>query len=173
MLEDPRRCGDVGESALVIAEDMVGARFHLPGIATDDHLVGREGVTDPRVLGVPGHVVADVQIEVPVVIEVGEGGRGGPIAVARQTRPLRDVLESPVPSIAIQGIGSPPGHEEIGMAVVVVIADRHALAVALGHPPDSRGVGHVLERAVAAVAEQAVAPGGLSGIGGNRPPCTR
>ena len=152
---------------------MVGARFDLPGIATDAHLVGREGVTDPRVLGVPDHVMADVQVEVAIIIEVGEGGRGRPIAVARQTHPLRDILESPVPSIAIQGIGSPPGHEEIGVAVVVVIADRHALAVALGHPADSRGVRHVFERPVAAVAEQAVAPGGLSGIGGNRPPCTR
>jgi hypothetical protein len=76
------------------------------------------------------------------------------------------VLESRIPSIVIQGIGSPPGHEEIGVAVVVAIAYRHAVAEALGHAADSRGSGHVFERPVAAVAEQSVSPGGLSGIGG-------
>ena len=131
---------------------------------------GGQVVTDPRVLGVPDDVVADVQVEVAVVVEVGEGRRRRPVAVAGQTRSLRDVLESPVPAIAIQGIGSPPGHEEVGVAVVVVVADRHAVAVALGHAADPRGVRHVFERAVAAVAEQAVAPGWLSRIGGESAP---
>ena len=172
-LEESRRFGDVGEMALVITEDLVGARFEFPGIAADDHLVGRKGVADPRILGIPDHVVADVQVEVAVVIEVGESGRCRPIAVARQARRPRHILESPVPSIAIQAIGSPPGQKEVGMAVVVVIADGDAVSISLGHSADSRGVRHIFECPVAAVAKQPVSPWRLSGIGGNRPPCTR
>ena len=43
------------------------------------------------------------------------------------------------------------------MAVAVDVAHGHAVAVSAGKPADARAVGDVLERAVAAVVEQAIA----------------
>ena len=45
-------------------------------------------------VGVPLEVMADIQVEVAVVVQVGEGRRGGPVAVARQAGRGRHVLEA-------------------------------------------------------------------------------
>ena len=50
-----------------------------------------------RVLAVPVDIMADVEIEVAVAVEVGEGRRGGPVAVARRG-PAFSVMSSNVPS---------------------------------------------------------------------------
>ena len=101
--------------------------------------------------------MADIQVEVAVVVQVGEGGRGRPVAVPSQAGRDRHVLERAVAPVAIQGVRPPSGDEQIGMAVVVVVADRHAVAVSLGHLRQARGSGHILERPIAAISEQAVA----------------
>ena len=56
-------------------------------------------------LGVPHHVVADVKIEVPVVVQIGEGRRSGSIAHARQARALRDVFKRAVAPVAVERVG--------------------------------------------------------------------
>ena len=80
-------------------------------------------------LGIPDEVMADVEVEVAVVVQVGEGGRCRPVAIAAQAGPVGDVLERPVPAVAIEGVRSPAGDEEVGMAVVVEVADGHAVSV--------------------------------------------
>ena len=75
---------------------------------------------------VPEHVVADVEVEVAVVVEVGERRRGR--IVARPSSPARSrhVLERAVAAVAVERVGLQAGHEEVGMPVVVVIADGDA-----------------------------------------------
>ena len=123
------------------------------------------------VVGVPVDVVADVEVEVAVVIEVGEGGRGRPVAIARPGR-TASVASSNVPSpaVPIQGIRLPSGDEQVGMTVVVDVADGHAVAIASGHPGDPARTGRVLEGAVAAVAEQPVPRARAGRVGGEGPP---
>jgi hypothetical protein len=60
---------------------MVRQRREFPGEAVADPL-GMGVAADPRVLDIQDQVVADVEIQVAVAVEVGPGGRGGPIAVA-------------------------------------------------------------------------------------------
>ncbi len=52
--------------------------------------------------GVPGQVVADIQIEVAVTVEVGEGRRGRPVARTGQSGARGRVLERAIPPIAQQ-----------------------------------------------------------------------
>ena len=114
-------------------------------------------LAEGRILGVPLQVVADIEVEVAVVVEVGPGRRRGPVAVAPEPRLRRGVLEPAPAQIAIQGIGPPSGDEEVGPAVVVVVAHGDAVAVAAGQRGQAGGRGDVLEAAVAAIAEEAVA----------------
>ena len=118
--------------------------------------------------------MADVEVEVAVAVEVGEGRRGRPVAVAAQAR-VGSVTSSKraVAPVAVEGVGPPAGDEQVGVAVVVVVADGDAVAVAPGQPAMPDALGDVLERAVAPVAEQAVAARRAScGLGGNGPPWT-
>ena len=116
-------------------------------------------------LGVPDEVVADVEVEVAVVVEVGKGGRGRPVAIAPQAGPIGDVLERPVAAVAIERVGSPAGDEEVGMAVVVDVADGHAVPVASLHPADAGSVARIVKRAVALVPKQSIARVGPVGPG--------
>ena len=76
-----------------------------------------------------------------------------------QSRTRDDVLEGPIAAVAVERIGEQPGHEQVGMPVVIVIAHGHALAVTLcpGDRCDPGCPRHVLERAVATIAKEAVA----------------
>ena len=77
-------------------------------------------------LRVPDHVVADVEVEVAVAVEVGECRRGGPVAVAAQAPSLGDVLEGAIAPVAVEGIATPACDEEVGSSVVVDVANGHA-----------------------------------------------
>ena len=126
---------------------------------------GRSMLAEGRVFGVPDEVMADVKVEVAVVVQVGEGGRGGPVAIAAEAGAIGDILEGPVASVAVKGVRSPAGDEEVGTAVVVEVADGHAMAVTSLHPGDAGPFGGVFKCAVAAVAEQPVAGRRSAGIG--------
>ena len=76
--------------------------------------------------GVPDHVVANVEVEVAVVVEVGKGRRGRVVAAACQARALRDIVERSIALIAVERVGHEPADEEIGPAVVVVVAHGDA-----------------------------------------------
>ena len=111
-------------------------------------------------VGVPLEVMADVEVQVAVVVQVGEGRRGRPVAVAPQAGRGRHVLERAVAPVMIEGIRPPAGDEQVGAAVVIVVAHRHAVAIPLGRAGQPRGLGDVLEGAVPAIPKEAVAPRG-------------
>ena len=92
-------------------------------------------------LGVPVRVVADVEVEVAVAVEVGERGGRRPVPVAPEAGPCGRVLERAVAPVVVEGVGVPAGDEEVGAAVVVVVADGDAVAVASGHGLDPRRPG--------------------------------
>ena len=122
---------------------------------------------------VPFQIVADVEVEVAVVVQVGPGRRGRPVAVAAQPRTRRDVLEPALAEVVVEGIGPPSGDEQVGAAVVVVVADGDPVAVAAGQRGQAGRGGDVLEPAVAAVAEEAVAEGAGSRSAGGTAPLER
>src|SRR6185312_8842891 len=69
VLEDTRFFRDVDELSAIVAKEMVGQRFDFAGVARDEEPLG--GVlAEEWVLGVPDAVMTDVQIEVPIAVEV-------------------------------------------------------------------------------------------------------
>src|SRR6185437_15720153 len=132
--------------------------------------LGALGLAERGIAGVPGRIVADVEVEVAVVVEVGEGGRRRPVAVAAQPGARRDIPERAIALVAIERVGAPAGDEEVRVAIVVDVADGDAVAVAAGHPADPGGLRDVLERAIAPVAEEAVAGPRPRLVGGEGPP---
>ena len=121
---------------------------------------------------VPREIMTDVEVEVPVVVEVGERGRCGPVAVATQASGVGHVLKGPVAPIAIQGIRPPSGDEEVGMPVVVKVPDGNPMAVTLRQLRDPRRGRDILECTVATIAEEPITTvGSWSGrIGRERSP---
>ena len=149
--------GDVGESAVVVvAEELVGRVVVGFGVAVE-RLLGR--AAGGFQLGVPLHVVGDHQVQPAIVIDVHPcGGNRPQLAVARihasQARLGGDILERAVAAIVVQNVAVHAGHEDIRMAVVIVIGYRDSHGVAFArHAGFFRNVG---KRAVAIVAEQAV-----------------
>ena len=109
-------------------------------------------------LGRPGDVVADEEVEIAVVVDVEERRAGqpavGPLGVGR----VGDVVEVPLAVVAEEIAAADRRHVEIGVAVVVVVADGHALAVERLVEPGL--LGDVLEVSLAVVA--------VEGLGGRR-----
>ena len=114
--------------------------------------------------------MTDIEVKVAVPVEVGPCRRGRPVAVAAQARAGRDVSNRPVSQVVIEGVGAPAGDEDIGPAIVVVIAHGDPVPVTSGQFGQAGRRGGVLEPAVAAIAEEAVTEGGRPGGGGNGPP---
>ena len=105
---------------------------------------------------VPGQVMADIQVEVAVAVEIGEGRRGRPVAITAQPGAVGRVRERAVSLVVEQDVRPEPGDEQVGAAVAVVIAGGHAERVAATDPGDARRGRHIFKRAVAPVAKQAV-----------------
>ena len=127
-------------------------------VAVGDEAARRICLERPRWV-VPAVHVEDV--EVAVVVEIGEGAAPSPPPVAHPG-PLGDVLEHPVAGIPVEPVPARvPGvrsgvavripdarYEPVEVSVVVVVPDRTAHAVLVG---DHAAVRDVAERAVAVV----------------------
>src|SRR5258708_18499202 len=72
----------------------------------------------------------------------------------QQSGLLRDIGERAVSIVAVEHVLSPIRHEQIDAAIVVVVADRDALAPS--GPSQSGGIGDIGECAVALVTVEAV-----------------
>src|SRR6266550_667699 len=95
-------------------------------------------------------------VEMAVVIEVEETGRDGP-AAACDSCFGGNVGESSVAIIVIKDVLPVARNEEIGVAVIVVVADRDAHAVvASASVGKARGFRHVRETAVFVLAIEAI-----------------
>ena len=82
--------------------------------------------------------MADIEIQVAVAVQVGERRRGRPVAIAAQARLARHVLEPPIALVAIECVRMPARDEQVGPAVVVVVADRDSVAVTPRKRGDAR-----------------------------------
>ena len=138
---------------------MIGQRLGFERVATGVSRVGPVQA-EAGMVGIPLEVMADVEIQVAVVVQVGEGRRGRPVAIAPQPGRGRHILERAVPAVMVKGIRPPAGDEEVGAAIVIVVAHGHAVAIPLGRAGQARGLGDVLEAAVPAIPKEAVAPRG-------------
>ena len=114
--------------------------------------------------------MADIEVEIAIVVQIGPGRRARPISVAAEAGARGDILEAAVAEVVIKGIVPPPRDEDVGAAVVVKVAHGDPEPVAAAQCPQSRPSGGVIEPTVAAVAEEAVAEARGVAAGGNGPP---
>ena len=116
-------------------------------------------------VGAVVHKTADEEIEAAVVIEIEPDGAGGPVVLedfGAQAGLLADIGEGAVAVVVVENGPAVGGDEEVGEAVVIVVADRHAHAEgAAGH---ARLFGHIGERAVAIVLVERVAESVFGGL---------
>ena len=110
------------------------------------------------IYGRPGDVVADEQIEITVVFDVEEGRAGEPAVGSLGVGRGGDVFEVALAVVAKEIAAADGRHVEIGIAVVVIIAHGHSLAVKRLVEPGLPG--DVLEMSLAVVA--------VEGLGGRR-----
>src|SRR6267143_540894 len=116
------------------------------------------------VLGVPFHVAGNKKIEMAVIIVIEKTSRDGP-ATARDCCSGGDIGERSVAVVVIEDVLSVARDEEIGKAIIVVIADGDAHAVVT-----SAGVGqacsfsHIREAAIFILAIKAIPVTGVSTI---------
>ena len=84
--------------------------------------LGIDRIEDSRV---EVNVVADVEIQVPIPIDVSESGAGAPPVVPEPGLPGH-LSKRPVAIVAIEDVWPVVGHQQIGIAIVVVVRDGHA-----------------------------------------------
>ena len=82
-VDDPGLGRHIDEPAPVVAEEVVGQGLGVERVAVEIGLRLRVAA-DPGVVEVPGRVVADVEVEVAVAVQVGQRRRGRPVASAAQ-----------------------------------------------------------------------------------------
>ncbi len=112
----------------------------------------------PHVFEVPVHVAQHDEVEQAVVVEVDPGRAGGPGVswrrVASRAGAHSDIGEGAVAVVVVQVIAAVARDVQVFEAVVVVVADSHAHAVAHALQPGL--LGHVLEGAVLALVVEPV-----------------
>ncbi len=88
------------------------------------------------------------QVEVPVAVEVRQGGAGGGPVRGGDSRHTRDLLKPPPTEVPVQGVGALGlGEEHVHQAVAVHIPERHPGALGQDPVAEHGGVAHfVLER---------------------------
>jgi hypothetical protein len=161
--------GDIDEPAAVVSKEVVGERLVVGG-ATAAIGFSQLVIAGRRVFGVPLEVMADVEVEIAVAVAVSEGRRRWPVSIARKAPSCGDVLECPVATIVIQRVRPLTCDEQVRVSIIIDIPDGDAVAVATWQRCDSRSLAHVLERAVALVAEKAITRVRCVWAGGKRAP---
>src|SRR5207237_4525364 len=124
---------------------------------------GRASVRDPADAAVGGGIGAGGEEEPKegtqgpggLVSEKGGTEREGARFEPRHTRLVSDVGERAIPVVVIKDVAAELGHEQVGIAVIVVVSpDTPQTIASAGH---TRRPGHVRECAVAIVVVQRVA----------------
>ena len=148
-VEDSAGGGDIFERAVAaIVKQPAGCSAIRFGRAVG--LVFAVEAAEDVGFGRPLHVVADEQIEQAVAIVV-EPQRGGAEALAlAEAGGVGDVDERALAGVAEESVLADAGDEDVGKAVVVVVADGHAHAVEFDI--ETGAGGYVGEGAVAVVA---------------------
>ena len=125
---DARLRADLGEAAVaVVVKQQVGLALQAARTALDGNaaiLAGLVLAEFRQMIEIDLHVAADEEIEISVVIVVGEAAPGRP-AAARQARARGDVGEGAVVVVAIQVIAADGRDVEVLPAIAVQVSDRH------------------------------------------------
>ena len=144
----PRALGDVGAAAhfgeravAVVVEEQAGGGLEDARNAVE--LAAQFVIAAGEVaVGAVVHEAADEEIEAAVVIEVEPDRAGGPVAFedfGAEAGLLADIGEGAVAVVVVEDRTAVGGDEEVGEAVVVVVAGGHAHAEgAAGHAAPSR-----------------------------------
>src|SRR5271154_4122444 len=150
---DTGRLTHVGKRAIVIVVVQLGfLSFVVSRIAVGP--VAWALFAAPQIIfGRPFNIVGHHQIEPPVFVVVKPARAGGPPALIGDTRLGGDIAESSVAVVVIQNRAAVASHVEIGVAVIVVIPDRHSLPV-VSFATDTRLFGNVGKRSVTVVVIQ-------------------
>ncbi len=141
---------------MVVAEELVGRVVVGAGVTIERFF---RGAASGLKLRVPLNVIADDQVKPAIVIHVNPSCSNRPqFAVTRidaaEVRFLGDVLEGAVATVVIQDVSIYTRDENIRITVIVIVGDGYSHGIAFtGH---AGFIGHVGERAVAIVSEQAV-----------------
>src|ERR1700722_600684 len=106
--------------------------------------------------------MADIEVEVAVVVEVGPCGGSGPITIAPQSGGGGGVFKAALAGVVIEGVGPPARDKKVGSAVVIVVTDGDPVAVPAGQLGESGRHGRIVKAAVAAVAKEPVPEDGRS-----------
>src|SRR5262249_25774088 len=101
--------------------------------------------------------------EVAIAVQVSERRRGRPVAIAAQSGAIGEVFEGAVSLVAIEGIGAPARDKQVGPAVAVDVAHRHAVTVPAGEARDAGSNGHILKGAVATIPKETISTEGGGG----------
>src|SRR5690606_19113479 len=111
----------------LVQKALVGHRLDLVRLAHDCSPPGVPAFD--RVPGVEIAVVAHVEIEIAVEVDIAPRGTRTPETVETDRR-TSHVDEGAIPLVFQQGIGADIGYHDVVEPVVVVVADRNPLAVA-------------------------------------------
>ena len=138
-----------------VRDALVGARV------AEDRAVG--GRADPVDLRVPVGVVRDHEVEQAVVVVVEEGGahREQVLRLLVEAGAGGHLAERAVAVVVVEHVRAGVGDEQVRPPVVVVVADRDAVRDVEVPALELRLGRDLLERAVAAVAQQAAVVGGV------------
>src|SRR5262249_18302674 len=113
-------------------------------------LASRRAAWLRKLLEIQAGVGGNEQIELAIAVIIDECAAGAPGAVAGYTRNFCDLLKGPVMAVAVEPVCPKGGYKEVGPAIIIYVADAHALAPTAG-PSQSCTHGNVCKRAVVIV----------------------
>ena len=131
-VDEPRLFGHIDEPAGVVAKNMVRNSPEESRVTIAVFVSCRGSRAERRLHVIPFEVMADIEVEVAIVVEVGPCRGRWPVAIAPQSGSGGGVFEAARAQVVIEGIRPPAGDEEVGTAVVIVVADGDTVAVAAG-----------------------------------------
>src|SRR5450432_2859419 len=105
------------------------------------------------IFGSPLDVIGDQQVEITVFVVIEPSGAGGPSTFIGDSGLGGDIGKRAVAIVVIQNRAAVAGDIQVGVAVVIEIADRDALPV-VTRAANAGRVGNVGERSVAVVVIQ-------------------
>src|SRR5262249_26879640 len=149
--------------ALVVKEDMCN-RFDRSGVAEDANTACAIAAVSVR-FQTPDSVMADIQIEQPVVVVIEKGGTRPPM-VGGQTGGRTDLLKRPFTAVAIEAMRSKTIDQEVRKTVGVEIARSRPGTVIMG--AQARRCRNVLKSPLPQIAVAAIDRARAVGINGER-----
>ena len=126
------RLGHIDEATAVVAVQHVAPPGELGGRQMPPRSPQVAAAVQVVILEIVIQVVGHVEVEVAIQVVVGKGATRRPAAIPGDAGRVGHVRKAPVllrPLVAVEDIGAVVGHEQILIAIVVVVADGAPHAV--------------------------------------------